>query len=891
MANETVVRITADATGYASALERAKRSAQEFTASQESAAARTLAAQRAIEEATTNASRASVRQINAFMQALAKKAETAGKTRAELLAMQAATLGISTSAQQYVERIAEACKHTEEFNLKTAGARRELLVLAHEASQGNWKNFGGSLLVLGERTDALSMAFSGAGLAASALLAGVAAIAVAAIKGAEEIKQFNAALETTGNYAGLTRQSFESMAESLASSTQAPLGRVNEVLLELAKTGRYTSEEVEGLGKVITRTAEMSGRALGEVSKEYLTLAKNPSKWAAEHNESMHFMDVATYEHIHALQKAGRQHEALQAVIDAAARQVERSSERHVTLATKAWKQLSLEVEKVWSKLKQGLSDGPSLQDRVNTLIAEKSDLRGHSFASGRMAELDRQIERLHRQQQDEENIARRDAEIARKQQEAIDARLRVDKLLERVKTSGEKRNEALAKLNKDRAAILASGGHMSDQEFNRLVADIKEKYKDRRHTDGAKGNAAEHYLERFREQHAEMVAQLATGEKSTATERAIAKLNEQIADLKRRSGSRDETGLLAREHEIRAQLRLNMGLEKQIRYREKLLMLENHSATLQERIDEYQARKSATYSDTIVYGEDRQVSRRMAEMRSIKAEYQRWQDDLRKGVSKDVLDSHEYQEAAAQINAALEKSLADHEAYYTALEARQADWKNGVKSAITDYLANVKDMAAQTRQAVTQVFHSMESALEKFLTNGKVDFKEFAASVLADLARISLHFVSAQMLRSILTTAGMPSLFGHADSIPRFAGGGPISGPGTTTSDNIPAMLSKGEFVVNAASTRKHRELLEAINSDRVSALSGGGPAGGSVRAGGGVASTNVHLEVHQSGGGLQARDLQDLQTFVQAFVDQRLTQRMRGQGGSAYQQSLGMI
>ncbi|MDS9593495.1 phage tail protein, partial [Pseudomonas sp. HTZ1] len=45
------------------------------------------------------------------------------------------------------------------------------------------------------------------------------------------------------------------------------------------------------------------------------------------------------------------------------------------------------------------------------------------------------------------------------------------------------------------------------------------------------------------------------------------------------------------------------------------------------------------------------------------------------------------------------------------------------------------------------------------------------------------------------------------------------VRGPGTGTSDSIPANLSNGEFVVNAAATKRNRALLEAINSnERVS-------------------------------------------------------------------------
>ncbi|WP_420034707.1 hypothetical protein ACN2WE_21505 [Streptomyces sp. cg28] len=50
-----------------------------------------------------------------------------------------------------------------------------------------------------------------------------------------------------------------------------------------------------------------------------------------------------------------------------------------------------------------------------------------------------------------------------------------------------------------------------------------------------------------------------------------------------------------------------------------------------------------------------------------------------------------------------------------------------------------------------------------------------------------------------------------------RRAAGGPVWGSGTATSDSIPTLLSNGEYVVNARSTRKHRGLVEAINDDRV--------------------------------------------------------------------------
>lgn len=48
------------------------------------------------------------------------------------------------------------------------------------------------------------------------------------------------------------------------------------------------------------------------------------------------------------------------------------------------------------------------------------------------------------------------------------------------------------------------------------------------------------------------------------------------------------------------------------------------------------------------------------------------------------------------------------------------------------------------------------------------------------------------------------------------YASGGPVRGPGGSRTDSIPARISRGEFVVNAAATRRNLPLLEAINSGK---------------------------------------------------------------------------
>ncbi|MFF9898505.1 hypothetical protein [Streptomyces longispororuber] len=87
----------------------------------------------------------------------------------------------------------------------------------------------------------------------------------------------------------------------------------------------------------------------------------------------------------------------------------------------------------------------------------------------------------------------------------------------------------------------------------------------------------------------------------------------------------------------------------------------------------------------------------------------------------------------------------------------------------------------------------------------------------------------------------------------PKFAGGGMpgglLRGPGTGTSDSIPMWwASNGEYIINAASTRKHRALIEAINADQL------GGTGSSTMGGAGTAAAQGLAQGLGAGAGLVA-------------------------------------
>ncbi|MGY4332775.1 hypothetical protein ACVWWG_007192 [Bradyrhizobium sp. LB7.2] len=120
------------------------------------------------------------------------------------------------------------------------------------------------------------------------------------------------------------------------------------------------------------------------------------------------------------------------------------------------------------------------------------------------------------------------------------------------------------------------------------------------------------------------------------------------------------------------------------------------------------------------------------------------------------------------------------------------------------------------------------------------------------------------------------------------FADGGEVSGPGGPRDDRIVARLSHGEFVVNAASTAKHRALLEQIN--RAPRFADGGLVGsgsGVPMMGGHVIAPQISVSVQGSPGMSKADHRQmgetvakAAQAHIQKSIEDTLRQQMRPGG-----------
>ncbi|MET4242742.1 hypothetical protein [Bradyrhizobium sp. RT10b] len=164
-----------------------------------------------------------------------------------------------------------------------------------------------------------------------------------------------------------------------------------------------------------------------------------------------------------------------------------------------------------------------------------------------------------------------------------------------------------------------------------------------------------------------------------------------------------------------------------------------------------------------------------------------------------------------------------------------------GLYPNVSDALNSVEASAMRTNEAMRSIGGTMSSSL----TTGLADILDGTKSVsagFADMAKSIVRALEEAMIKMLVVQPIMRSLsgaMGFSDgglvggTAPvTKADGGYISGPGSGTSDSIPARLSNGEFVVRASATAKHRAVLEAINSDRIPRFADGGLVGGAASA-----------------------------------------------------------
>jgi len=132
-------------------------------------------------------------------------------------------------------------------------------------------------------------------------------------------------------------------------------------------------------------------------------------------------------------------------------------------------------------------------------------------------------------------------------------------------------------------------------------------------------------------------------------------------------------------------------------------------------------------------------------------------------------------------------------------------------------------------------------------------------------------------------TPIGAQATLAASGGIGLYADGGHVSGPGGPTSDDVPAMLSNGEYVINASSTRRHRRLLDAINSGSIARFASGGLVRGSAsRASGGSGGGGVVVNIQNNSSAQikqQSRETSN-GTQIDVVIDELVADKMSTPG-----------
>lgn len=159
-------------------------------------------------------------------------------------------------------------------------------------------------------------------------------------------------------------------------------------------------------------------------------------------------------------------------------------------------------------------------------------------------------------------------------------------------------------------------------------------------------------------------------------------------------------------------------------------------------------------------------------------------------------------EKANDNINSKTQKAISDETAlaYKTASTAARTA---GSLSAMFDALGGEGERYAEFAKAlgVMQVVITEGIAIAKAVQGGaEYPFPINVLTVAASVAAITAAIASA--VNSVKST-----------EVPKYASGGLISGPGTGTSDSIPAMLSNGEAVMTANAVNEWGAMLSAMN------------------------------------------------------------------------------
>lgn len=462
--------------------------------------------------------------------------------------------------------IAEGAKKVEGAH---AGVNRELLVLAHEMSQGNYSRFGGSLLVLAERTNFLSFALSGTGVLVSAVGAAVLGAAALMAMGAIEADKFGKALQMTGNYAAVTEESIKLLSEAQAKQTGQTAGAARGSVEAVAGSGLFGPAELAVVSRAMGDYQKLTRATSEEALKNFESIQNGVAKWAEEQNRSVHFITSAEFEHIKSLEESGQKQQAAIEALSAYAGAIETRGEPAVGALARAWHAVADWASAAGEAIKnvgrptEALTAGIHAIDQQMQLVrqANTANPAGAADLLDRLSQERARLEQLQFRAGERRSDSATNAGL---QQAAIESDKFIDSVLKGAKALSQ-RTEELKKWDAVVAARAAAGNPMSQQDVAAGRAEINKRFED--HGAVTQANEYANLMAMVKAFNAETDEQIAVQRKLTDAEMFSIRAHEQLeksgkaltaqkraeisAAIDAAAAHRKEAEMLAKVHEL----------------------------------------------------------------------------------------------------------------------------------------------------------------------------------------------------------------------------------------------------------------------------------------------------------------------------------------------------
>lgn len=820
----------------------------------------------------------------AFLASLEDQANAIGKTKTELLEMKAAQLGVSAQAAPFIQQLKAQEKQMGLAGL-TAGqysqAMRMLpaqitdVVTSLASGMPIWlvaiqqggqikDSFGG----ISNTFKVLMSYLTPARILIGGVVGTVAALAKAGYDAYDSQRTLQKALIMTGGYAGSSATEIKSLVDEIAGSAAvATSGQILEVATAVAKTGKFTKDELKTITKATADWVATTGESTEKVIGYFEKIAKDPIKGLAELNETFNFLDKGQLTYIATLEKTKGKIEAVEYATELFAKTMKDRSDEIAESATP--------LEKMWIDIKQWASEaweevgivtltaGNMIADVVMGVVNQIRLIlaQGDKMVADFLVSVGNKASALPGVGSWFQGIAKEQADVAKKsakeieelerQIAQIDGRLSnpagYRKMVEEqgklagkskeVKEAVSKEAEALSGRNKEQKVSIDQGTRLLDQYEQDLIA-LKTQLK-------------------VLKEHRDINDKISQQRKNLWNTQARFQVLEKEAQ--RRQLTADERAELANKDKILALREQAAVIGDQITKQEQLIKREQDAAKFLRE----QAAAIAKIQAQAQGKSDRQASRD-AELEQIKSSW------LNQGGS---LEDQE-----------LQAMLAKRQEYYAEEDSLRGNWLAGIKKSWAEYGETVNDINGQIENIGMSALSGLSDQLTEFLTTGKASFKDFASSIIGMIVKMIAQMVVFNTLSGLMPGGGGGSfsfanmLGGGGKAAKGYANGGYTGDGGKYEPKGI---VHGGEFVFTKEATKRigTRNLYKLMRGYANGGVVGGNTYGGASTSAAGSQFTFGDINVDINNG----NDPKGLETGVRMIFTEMI-QRACAQGGEVY-------